>query len=344
MEKETNSSGPDFQNESNPPAQPTTQQVKEINEFTFKQYAKKWAYVNSFFPVLRLIENDKIFIKIYYDVELRDDIRQLEEFSATFYRENIANLNYSECNVLRIRVENKINTEEILNCNSMEELELLYSKSFGDDEFFGVLPHAMVGSVNVHMKWVDREFKYWNKLLSEGYLTDEYEKKCKDLNEQIFKSTISQPTEEKKHSLSIHIFHKTGGEQPMSLDPKAVNHFFKGNYAKDWAMRLGYIPTFKDYKDGVIHFDIISDPRCKEHDFFLAHYIAGEYSKRLTLLKDAKSFIANHFKANDIIGFLITREDEHLLQSMKVRMDKSYADLPKTPELVHYGTVVKSGK
>ncbi len=334
MEQETNPTRPNF-------TLPITYKVKEINEITFKQHAKKWAYANSFFPVLRIVENDRIFIKLYYYVELSDDIRQLEEFSATYYRENIPNMNYSTCNVLRIKIENKINAEDILKCNSMEELENLYVTSFGDVGYFGNLPHTMEGNVTVHMKWVDREFTYWSKLLSKGYLTDVYEAKCKDINEQILKSNISQPIEEKTFTASIHLFQKTGGEQPTSLEPKAINKFFKGNIAKDWTMRLGYIPTFTEYKDGVIYFDIISDPRFTGSDLILAKQIARIFAKNVTLLKDATSYEANHFKANDIIGFLITRADEHLLESMKARMDKSYAELSEKPQLVHYGTIVK---
>lgn len=320
---------------------PATDEVKLINAFTFKQHAKKWAYANSFFPVLRMVENDKISIKLYYDVELRDDVRQLEEFSATYFRENIPNMNYSTCNVLRIKIENKINIDDILNCNSMEELECLYTRSFGDDSYFGVLPHTMDGNVTVHMKWVEREFTYWNKLLSKGYLTDEYEAKCKDLNEQILKSNVSKPEEEKKITASIHIFQKTGGEQPTSLDPQEINKFFKGNIAKDWAMRLGYIPTFTDYKNGVIFFDIISDPRFTGSDLMLAKQIASIYAKNITLLKGTTSYEANHFKANDIIGFLVKKDEEHLVAGLWERIDKAYAELSEKPQLVHYGTVVR---
>lgn len=145
--------------------------------------------------------------------------------------------------------------------------------------------------------------------------------------------------EEKKNKLSIHIFHKTGGKQPASLDPKAINKFFKGNIAKDWAMRLGYIPTFTSYENGELKFDIVSDPRYKGHDFILARHIASEYAKKVTILKDATNFVANHFKANDIIGFLITRDEEDQLESLKARMDKSYAELSEKPQLVHYGAI-----
>lgn len=109
------------------------------------------------------------------------------------------------------------------------------------------------------------------------------------MEQETNQSDYGSENNEKKITASIHIFNKTGGEQPTNLDPKEINHFFKGNYAKDWAMRLGYIPTFTDYKDGVLYFNIISDPRFKCSDLILAKQLAGVYAKNITLLKDATS-------------------------------------------------------
>ncbi len=106
-------------------------------------------------------------------------------------------------------------------------------------------------------------------------------------------------------------------------------------------MRLGYIPTFTDYKDGVIYFDIISDPRFTGSDLMLAKQLASLYAKNVNLLKDATSYEANHFKSNDIIGFLIKKEEDHLVAGLWKRIDKAYAELSEKPQLVHYGTVVK---
>ncbi len=38
--------------------------------------------------------------------------------------------------------------------------------------------------------------------------------------------------EQEKQNFEIHIFQKTGGEQPTNLDSKAINKFFKGNIGK----------------------------------------------------------------------------------------------------------------
>ncbi|MBL0330073.1 MAG: hypothetical protein IPP64_11805 [Bacteroidetes bacterium] len=335
MEQEPNQSGPDF-------ILPLTDEVKEINEIAFRNHAKIWAYSNAFLPVIRKLENNTLFLTLYYDSYRNRDIRQIEELCATYYREEFPGISYSECNVLKIWLDKEVSQEDIIKTNSMEELEKVFIKAIDQKNYNACIPYK--GGLTIYALYLDYKFKYWNKLISQGFLEPDYEEKfqhrmmgefceVKAKEEKIF------PKEENKFMASIHIFHKTGGEQPTNLDPKAINHFFKGNYAKDWAMRLGYIPTFKDYKDGVIHFDIISDPRCEDHDFFLAHFIASEYLKKVTVLKDATNFIANYFKANDIIGFLITSDEKDQLESLKERMDKSYAELPKKPQLVHYGAI-----
>lgn len=140
-----------------------------------------------------------------------------------------------------------------------------------------------------------------------------------------------------EQTTSINVFFPTGGEQPTSLDAKAINNFFKGNYAKVWAMTQGFISTFKSYENGEICFDMITDPRCKEQDFVLSHFIASEYKNKVTLLKDATSFKANHFKAKDIIGYNVDATERDLISSYQERMTKSIAELSEKPNLIHGG-------
>ena len=84
---------------------PTSKEVDEINEFTFQHYAKKWAYLHSFFPVVRIIEKDKLSIKIYYHKNHIHGRREMEDFCATYYREVFPELRYKWCNVLKIPIE-----------------------------------------------------------------------------------------------------------------------------------------------------------------------------------------------------------------------------------------------
>jgi hypothetical protein len=44
-----------------------------------------------------------------------------------------------------------------------------------------------------------------------------------------------------KKTVTLQFFMKTGGPQPETWDPEAINKFFIGNYAKQWAMGLSLI-------------------------------------------------------------------------------------------------------
>jgi len=50
-----------------------------------------------------------------------------------------------------------------------------------------------------------------------------------------------------KKTVTLQLFMKTGGPQPESWDPDAINKYFIGNFANQWAMRDGYLPTYLGY-------------------------------------------------------------------------------------------------
>lgn len=61
-----------------------------------------------------------------------------------------------------------------------------------------------------------------------------------------------------KKPVTIHLYFKTGGPQPETLDPVAINKYFIGDYAKQWAMLDGYLPTFLSYENGLIKFKLVT--------------------------------------------------------------------------------------
>ena len=133
---------------------------------------------------------------------------------------------------------------------------------------------------------------------------------------------------------------KTGGLQPTEVDERKINHFFTGNYAKSWAMRDGFISTFKEYKDGKIIFDMTTDPRFKGNGFFLSKWIAEQYKSNVDVLKDAKSYQANHFIALEQIGFLVNADtDAATIEELNRKCKYAYASLPAKPSLLHFGSI-----
>ena len=58
------------------------------------------------------------------------------------------------------------------------------------------------------------------------------------MSQQNFSGNSNQPKDEQnKKNYTLHFFFKTGGAQPTLADAGAINHFFRGNYAKSWAIR-----------------------------------------------------------------------------------------------------------
>jgi len=317
---------------------PSTKEVDEINDHSFHQYVRKWAYYHSFLPVLSKIQKDRIIIKLFYYENLRCDLRQIDEFCATFYREVFPNLIYSKANFIHVPLKNKIEVNSILKCNSMKELESLYIDSLSDHNYVS-------GGTTYGVSHISRNFNRWSKLLDEGYLKPEYEEKCRaeSTTEEVYikkKNDSSAGNRAEEKSINLQFFMKTGGSQPESWDANAIDKFFKGNLAKRWAMCDGYLPTFKSYVDGVINFDLVTDPRCTGlYWISLCNHIANQYKEHVKLLKDATHFKAEHFIANDIIGFNINANDTDKFNKYNDRVQATYASLPLKPEATHYGKI-----
>jgi len=143
-----------------------------------------------------------------------------------------------------------------------------------------------------------------------------------------------------KKTISIRLFMKTGGPQPETLDPDAINKYFIGNHAKQWAMCDGYLPTYLGYENGVIRFKLVTDPRIKVNYWIsLCNYIANQYKAQVRLLRDATNFEVEHYMANDIIGFNIESDNPEKFKEYDARLKASYSTLPKSPIMLHKGQI-----
>ena len=143
-----------------------------------------------------------------------------------------------------------------------------------------------------------------------------------------------------KKTITLQLFMKTGGPQPETWDPDAINKYFIGNFAKQWAMRDGYLPTYLGYENGVIKFKLVTDSRIKVNYWIsLCNYIANKYKDNVGLLRDATNFDVEHFMANDIIGFNIEADNPEKFKEYDARLKASYATLPEKPNILHKGLI-----
>ena len=143
-----------------------------------------------------------------------------------------------------------------------------------------------------------------------------------------------------KKTVTIQLFMKTGGPQPETWDPEAINKYFIGNYAKQWAMCDGYLPTYLGYENGVIRFKLVSDSRIKVNYWIsLCNYIANQYKAQIRLLRNATNFEVEHYVANDIIGFNIEADNPEKFKEYDARLKASYATLTEKPNILHKGLI-----
>ena len=143
-----------------------------------------------------------------------------------------------------------------------------------------------------------------------------------------------------KKTVTLQLFMKTGGPQPETWEPEAINKYFIGNFAKQWAMCDGYLPTYLSYENGVIRFKLVTDPRITGiYWISLCNFIAYQYKSKVGLLKDATNFDVEHYMANDIIGFNIEADNLEKLKEYDARLKASYETLPKNPSLLHKGRI-----
>lgn len=143
-----------------------------------------------------------------------------------------------------------------------------------------------------------------------------------------------------KKTVTLHLFMKTGWPQPETWDPEAINKYFIGDFAKNWAMCDGYLPTYLGYENGIIKFKLVSDPRITDiYWISLCNYIANQYKAQVRLLRDATNFEVEHYMANDIIGFNIEADNPEKFKEYDARLKASYATLPKSPNMLHKGRI-----
>jgi hypothetical protein len=246
---------------------------------------------------------------------------------------------------MTIHLETNVTAEAVNSCKSMDEMELIFLNTLSNDSWVSISPsNPNEGGLTVYQTFSSSYYK-WKKLLDESYLEPEYEAKCKielerKKTEIEEKKEISTGNSEEEKSVKINIFLKKGGPQPESWDAGEIDAFFKGNLAKKWAMCYGYLPTYTGYENGIIYFDLITDPRCTNLFWIsLCNYIAIQYKKNVVLLNNATHFEVKHFVANDIIGFNIIGSEMDNFHKYEYRVKATYASLPLNPEATHYGEI-----
>jgi len=312
--------------------QPPTPAVEKINESTFTNFAKAWAHMG-FLPVLREIGEYTFHVKLYLDALKIKDREELCMLIATYFRERIPELSsHDKCTQILVYARTWLTLEDISSADSLNDLEQSLLNVLPDETPFKC--NEQGEGISHYLSNIPALFNHWNALALDGYFEPDYEERCRIEDEQKKKEELSGKT------VSLTLFMKTGGAQPTTWDAKAINKYFQGNVAKRWAMLNGYLPTYTGYANGVIQFDLVTDPRCTGLYWnSLCSNIAVHYKQQIDFLKDATNFKVTHFIVNDIIGFNINAGDDEKFIKLNDRVQATYASIPKTSAFIHYGKI-----
>lgn len=312
--------------------QPPTTDVAKINESTFTNFAKAWAHMG-FLPVLREIGERTYYVKLYLNALAIKDRKELSMFIATYFRERIPELSsFALCNQILVYARTWFTPEQISAANSLEDLEQLILNFLSNET--PIKCNDLGEGIRHHLANIPAVFDHWHALILDGYFEPDYEERCRIEDEQ------KKLEESRGKTVSLNFFMKTGGPQPTTKDAKTINKYFQGNLAKRWAMLDGYLPTYTDYANGVIKFDLVTDPRCTGlYWISLCNTIAIHYKQQIDFLKDATNFEVNHFIVNDIIGFNIDAGDDEKLVKLDYRVQATYAAMPKETSWIHFGKI-----
>ena len=312
--------------------EPATPDVDAINQSTFTNYAKAWVH-SGFLPVLWKVEPNTYHVKLYLAVSEIKDREELCMFTTTYFREKFPELSsHFKCNQILVYARTWLDHEAIAKANSLNDLEQSLLSILPDETPFRCNDQG-VGVTN-YLANIPAVFTHWNTLILDGFFEHDYEEKCRLEDEE------NNNVDATNKTISLQLFMKTGGAQPTTLDAEIINKFFQGNLAKRWAMCEGYLPTYTGYENGVIHFELLTDPRCTGlYWISLCNNIAIQYKIHVDVLKNATNFEVKHFIANDIIGYNIKANDLEKLNKYQARVQATYASLPLKPKSTHYGMI-----
>ena len=312
--------------------QPPTPAVEKINEFTFTNFAKAWAHMG-FVPVLREIGEHTYHVKLYLDATKIKDREELCMFTATYFRERVRELSsHAKCTQILVYARTWLTPAAIFSANSLNDLEQSLLTLLPDETPFKCNDNG--DGISHHLSNIPAVFSHWNGLILDGYFEPDYEERCRIEDERKKQEELTGKT------VRVTFFMKTGGPQPTTLDAKAINKYFKGNLAKRWAMLDGYLPTYTGYDNGVIKFDLVTDPRCTGlYWISLCINIATQYKQQVDLLKDTTGFEVTHFIVNDIIGLHMLVGDNEKFVRLNARVQATNASITKTISFIHYGKI-----
>ncbi len=155
-----------------------TPEISGLNEYHYSNFYKRCLIENGFISVVRYVHDETIYLKLYYfEKKVRDNKREMEQFVSSFYLHESPQLNYSNCNILRILLKTDIEKDAILKQEDVAAVESLLQLQLNEDSWVGVDITGTSGGLTMG---ANRDFaihQHRKSLLAEGYMKPDYTEK-----------------------------------------------------------------------------------------------------------------------------------------------------------------------
>jgi hypothetical protein len=114
-------------------------EFSEMNDWFFTELSKMHLIKFGFVSVIRYLDEDTLYLKLYYLIEVtREHKENIDWFVCSFYAQEKFKLQYSQCNILDIPLDQSISAEAIQNATNINELETLLQTQLREDSLIGV--------------------------------------------------------------------------------------------------------------------------------------------------------------------------------------------------------------
>lgn len=154
----------------------TTAAYDQINDWFFEHFHKTSLIQFGFMSVIRYLDADILYLKLYYIKEISiESKKKIEDFVCAFYANEKFELKYSRCNIIMIPIEKKMEEADFEKQKSIGNIEALLQLQLKEDSWVGVDKSGTEGAyTNSYPNKSKPIYNSWKQLLFEGFLEPGY--------------------------------------------------------------------------------------------------------------------------------------------------------------------------
>jgi len=302
---------------------PESPYVQQLNHQFFRLHTHYWLKRYHFMPVIRYIENDTLYIKIYYLKQLEENLSYTEELASALYMNYIKDRTFYYINFLKIAYEHPVPITFRCSVSSHKEAELMILSGMKPNDSVFCNLQGEGSFYGRGYGWKKECFYYYSNIIEQEYNTRFYGLRYDDTDtpNEACRYTQMHPQPEspermpadysdkdpkllqlKKEYLSA--FYIKEMALPDASNICGCNAYFSNIYGNMLLHTKGILAEYKAYQDKKIQFQIIVDSRYDGDPFKLCEWMTHKYCSVFPFLQKIKGFEATLYQTEEPISFL----------------------------------------